>query len=175
MVPKTLSSQITNSSLFRLIASTKEVGSRANQLLQISLWTVSRKRERGRLMPTTLSFWIRWFKSSTGSRTKIRASYASQKPSLSLNKAKADTARNPSQQQFTSPLKWLIQVQVVPWFLRQVYTWVMLQIGNLPMSLSNNNLIYSWNWLLSYIRAQKQARLALDKELSLLAALSTNS
>ena len=94
--PKTPSSPTINiSSHYRRVASIRD--SRANQLLRTSHWTVLRRRGRGRLMPITPSFWIRWFKSWTGSRTKIRASYASQKPSHSPNKAMAINARSRNQ------------------------------------------------------------------------------
>ena len=174
-VHKTLSSQIICSSHFRRTASTKEVGSKANQLLPANLWAASRRRERGRSMLTTPSFWIKWFKSWIGNRTKSKASYAYQKLSHSLNKAKAVTVRNPSLRQLIWLLKWLTQVQAVPWSLQPLFIWVMHRIDNSPMSLINNNKIHSWNWLRSCIRVQKQGRHALDKEQSLQAALSTNS
>ena len=157
--PKTLCyPKICSSSHCRPIVSIREVDlcpNKANQPQQTNHWTESRGRGRGRSMPTTRSFWIRWFKSWTGSRTRSRASYVSPRPWHSLSKAIAISVKSPNQRRSIWRLKWLTPHQVVPWSLLRASTWAMHQIGNSPISLSNNHINHNWSWLQSYTRAQK--------------------
>ena len=157
--PKTLCCpKICSSSHCRPIASIREVDlcpNKANQLQQTNHWIESRRRGRGRSMLTTRSFWIRWFKSWTGSKTRSRASCVSPRPWHSLSKAMAISVRSPNQRRSIWRLKWLTPPQVVPSSLQRAFTWAMHQIGNSLMWLSNNHINRSWSWLPSCTRVQK--------------------